>query len=134
MTENKKARILKSIWKEDGEEIKDQYAERNQLVAALSKLFPAYLAIHDENDYLWENDWRNIVFIDLPTGQVSWHIHDSELHLFSHLKFKENKWDGHSYEEKYRRLNELPYKPETASLIYSALDLIMYFIKKEKME
>ena len=61
-----------------------------------------------------------IVFIDLPTGQVSWHIHDSEFPMFDHLQWhprastERNKWysgkkaapiwDGHTTEEKYERL------------------------------
>lgn len=82
------------------------YAERNQLVAALSKQFPASVEQHEGED--WEDDWRNVVFIDLPTGQVSWHIHDSELYLFDHLPKNEGRvWDGHSTEEKYGRLNSL---------------------------
>lgn len=98
---------------------KDQaYWERNQLVAALSKLFPAWLSRHPYDDKNWENDWRWIVFIEIPTmewtgipdnrvdltRQLSWHIHDSELPNFAHLTMKENVWDGHSTEEKYRRL------------------------------
>lgn len=82
------------------------YEERNMLVSALSKLFPSYLAEHQEDED-WEDDWRNIVFIELPTGQVSWHIHDSELKFFSHLEYQENKWDGHNTKEKYRRLGKL---------------------------
>lgn len=80
------------------------YAERNCLVAALSKLFPASLERHPENEP-YEDDWRWIVFIDLPTGQVCWHIHDSELPLFAHLQRNAGrKWDGHDREEKYRRV------------------------------
>lgn len=80
------------------------YAERNCLVAALSKLFPASLERHPENEP-YEDDWRWIVFIDLPTGQVCWHIHDSELPLFAHLQRNAGRtWDGHDREEKYRRV------------------------------
>lgn len=79
------------------------YHERNILVCALTKLFPAYLARHSDEEE-WEDDWRWIVYIDLPTGQVSWHIHDSERNLFDHLEIKENKWDGHNTERKYERL------------------------------
>jgi hypothetical protein len=83
------------------------YSERNKLVAALSKLFPASLERHEGAD--WEDDWRWVVFIDLPTGQASWHIHDSELRQFDHLPNKcGRKWDGHSNEEKYARLAALP--------------------------
>ena len=88
---------------------KDQaYWERNQLVAALSKLYPAWLARHPDEDTTWEDDWHWIVFIEIPTGdadqQLSWHIHDKDLPYFSHLQLRENTWDGHTTEEKYRRL------------------------------
>ena len=104
---------------------KDQaYWERNQLVVALSKIFPAWLARHPEEDKEWEDDWRWIVFIEIPTKelemkyvqggftvkhkrQVSWHIHDSDLPHFSHLQQRLNTWDGHSTEEKYRRLSHI---------------------------
>jgi len=82
------------------------YAERDKLVAALSKCFPSYLAKHPDNPD-WEPDWMWIVFIDTPEGQCSWHIHDSELGMFSHLTVKENNWDGHSTDEKYERLAKL---------------------------
>ncbi len=99
------------------------YWERNQLVAALSKLFPAWLAKHDENDKEWDSDWRTIVYIIIPPEvrgldpegkdfphQLSWHIHDSDVPMFDHLNYDfgyENKWDGHTTEEKYRRLRKI---------------------------
>ncbi len=93
-----------AVRKEERERKDRAYRERDMLVCALSKLFPAYLARHSEEDTSWENDWRWIVYIDLPTGQVSWHIHDSEREMFNHLEVRENNWDGHTTEEKYRRL------------------------------
>ena len=63
------------------------YWERNQLVAHLSKIYPSWLEKHPEEDISWEADWRNIVFIKTPGGQCSWHIHDSELPYFPHLRF-----------------------------------------------
>ena len=85
----------------------DAYKERDMLVSGLSKVFPAYLARHSDDDKEWEDDWRWIVYIDLPTGQVSWHIHDSERAWFNHLEVKENKWDGHNTQRKYERLQAL---------------------------
>lgn len=80
------------------------YSERNQLVALLSKVFPASLERHPEDDKDWEDDWRWIVFINLPSGQATWHIHDSELSLFDHLPREQGqRWDGHSTEQKYER-------------------------------
>lgn len=89
------------------------YSERNQLVAALSKLFPSWMEWHSEEDTSWDNDWRNIIFIELPTGQVSWHIHDSEVSHFQHLTKKVgSSWDGHTTEEKYNRVSALISSPE----------------------
>lgn len=97
------------------------YWERNQLVAALSKLYPAWLEYHKEE----EEGWRWIVFIEIPTKelenkyvqggyevkhkrQVSWHIHNSEITNFGHLPTKRgNAWDGHTSEEKYMRLTHI---------------------------
>ena len=86
------------------------YAERNRLVAALAKCFPAHLCRHEEPGY--EDDWRNIVCIHLPTGQATWHIHDSEVPLFGHLPIEGSHWDGHTTEEKYARLAAVePWRP-----------------------
>lgn len=84
------------------------YKERNKLVAAFTKMamalgHPAQLWRHPE-DEKWEDDWRWIVAIYLPTGQVTWHIHDSELPLFAGLKKALNNWDGHNTKEKYDRV------------------------------
>lgn len=91
------------------------YWERNQLVAALSKLFPSFLTKHPETDKEWESDWRTIVVINLPSredfakgGQLTWHIHDSEIAMFDHLEYVNHfEWDGHTTEEKYRRLRKM---------------------------
>ena len=83
----------------------DAYGERNQLVSFISKLFPASLERHEPSNDDWDDDWRWVVYIDLPTGQVSWHIHDSELPNFSHLSvMRGRRWDGHTVAEKYARL------------------------------
>lgn len=96
------------------------YHERNQLVAFVSAVYPSALGKHDPDDKDWDPEWRNIVYVELPTGQASWHIHDSDLPLFDHIerRFAFNDvvccygggehagsaWDGHSTEENYRRL------------------------------
>jgi len=81
------------------------YLERNQLVALVSKLFPAgtkRTAIEG-----WSDDWHGCVYIDLPTGQASWHYHDSQAYLFEHLPPYVGDWDGHSTEQKYERIAQL---------------------------
>jgi hypothetical protein len=87
------------------------YHERDQLVAAISKLFPSHLLIHPAVDAAWEEGWRTIVCVHLPAGQATWHIHDSERELVAHLEDVNllgcRGWDGHTTEEKYRRLAQL---------------------------
>lgn len=87
------------------------YAERNQCVALIVRMalalgWPAGVRDHeDKPGEAWEPDWRNLVCIDLPTGQVSWHFHDSEKHLLAGLPQYPASWDGHDTAEKYRRVN-----------------------------
>jgi hypothetical protein len=81
------------------------YRERDQLVAALSKIYPSHLAWHEDDD--WEDGWRNIVCIHLPTGQAAWHISNDEIVLFDHLHQQKDHWDGHTTDEKYDRLGAL---------------------------
>lgn len=95
------------------------YTERNRLVAALARLLAresparvgtpavAWLADHDPNDAGWDPEWRTIVFIDGPTGQLSWHLHDSDVLLFDGLPRGPNAWDGHTTPEKYERVARL---------------------------
>lgn len=90
------------------------YDERNRCVAAMAAMaqrlgWPAWLGHHEPaNDPSWDAEWRNVVYIFLPTeGQVSWHIHDRDLPLFAHLhrvRGVDGTWDGHTTEEKYKRL------------------------------
>lgn len=80
------------------------YRECNMCVArmALNRGWTAGIGQHEGDD--WGSDWRNIVFIDLPTGQVSWYIHDSDLPIFGFLPKYLNKWDGHTTDDKYGRV------------------------------
>ena len=47
--------------------------------------------------------------VHLPAGQVTWHVPDAELPWFRHLKMAGSHWDGHTTDEKYQRLNALPW-------------------------
>jgi len=82
------------------------YSERNKLVAALAKFFPGGVLLDEIDD-----EWF-IVYLDLPTGQVSWHFNMSEAGLVEGMRVYRDKWDGHSTEEKYARLAAL--NPEAA--------------------
>jgi hypothetical protein len=94
------------------EQAKDgAYAERNACVAVIARLaldrgWSVGLSDHDGPGPL-DPDWLNVVVIDLPTGQVSWHFHKNELPLFSWLPRYSGTWDGHSTAEKYARCDAL---------------------------
>jgi hypothetical protein len=91
------------------------YFERNLVVLALTKLFPAGIARTEIEG--WDPEWFGCVYIDLPTGQVSWHYHDTQAKLFEHLPAYEKPWDGHTTEEKYDvRLKNLTAHPDTQRL------------------
>lgn len=76
------------------------YHERNMLVAYLATCYPAHLARHPEQEP-WDDDWRWLICVHTPAGQMTWHIHDSAYPLFRWLPARNNDWDGHTTEEKY---------------------------------
>jgi hypothetical protein len=80
----------------------DVYRERDQLVAFLTRIYPSFLAPAPDA----EPGFNWIVYVDTPEGQLSWHVADHEIdEFFKHLnKRMTNPWDGHTTEEKYRRL------------------------------
>lgn len=51
-------------------------------------------------------EWASVLFIDLPAGQVSWHIHESETSWFYFVGAYDGEWDQHTTDEKYRRVME----------------------------
>jgi hypothetical protein len=93
------------------------YNERNRCVAAIARFAinarcDAWIGRHfsdprETTDNPWDPEWMNIVFVELPDGlgQCSWHIHDSDIPLYSFLRRSEKYWDGHTSEEKYERIN-----------------------------
>jgi hypothetical protein len=89
------------------------YLERNQVVAALAKVFPSGMARTAIEG--WSEDWHGCVYIDLPTGQASWHFHDSQAYLFEGLPAYTKAWDGHTTEQKYGRLAALATMPASVN-------------------
>lgn len=87
--------------------LEDCYEERNNLVLALSKIFPSCIGLDSDAEHL---EWSYVVAIDLPTGQVTWHVHADKIDRdFQHLEINPDfVWDGHTTEEKYERLAALP--------------------------
>lgn len=85
------------------------YLERNRCVALIARMARAMgfrVSVTRTAIEGWDEDWHNCVYIQLPTGQVSWHFHDSHMDLFGDLLFRPETWDGHDTEEKYRRVDE----------------------------
>jgi hypothetical protein len=89
----------------------DAYTERNRLVAAFARAGQSLgwtVGVGEHEDKPgedWDPEWRSVVYIDTPEGQASWHVHDSQRWLFNSLPSVAVKWDGHTTEEKYDRLN-----------------------------
>jgi hypothetical protein len=77
------------------------YRERARLIAHLAAVYPSVL-VHGADAA--EPEWP-VLFVTLPTGQASWHISPGDLDLFAHVRVGDGVWDGHSTEEKYRRLD-----------------------------
>lgn len=86
--------------------VQQGYSERNHLVALLTRIWPSGIRKTDIPG--WDPCWHHCVFIDTPAGQMSWHYHDDDAHLFSGLPPYTTPWDGHSTPEKYARLARLP--------------------------
>lgn len=88
------------------------YAERNRVVALLATLAHTRLlgwsaGIRKTAIEGWDPAWHNCVFINTPEGQLSWHYHDREAHLFDHLPAYVAAWDGHTTPEKYLRIERM---------------------------
>ena len=86
------------------------YLERNRVVAALAYVAVRLgwpVAVTRTSIEGWSEDWHSCIYIGLPTGQASWHFHDSHAHLFDGLPRAVVAWDGHTTEQKYERLAAL---------------------------
>lgn len=79
------------------------YRERAHLVAFLTTLYPSVGAYNDP-----EEPEFCVVYVETPAGQMSWHIHPDDMDLFDGICIvDDHRWDGHSTEEKYRKLHNL---------------------------
>lgn len=90
---------------ENSNAIEAVYKERAQCVAALARLAQAlgHAVGFSEDD---ERTGWPVLYIELPTGQVSWHFTASDRAEFA-PDIQDNprlRWDGHSTPEKYARL------------------------------
>ncbi len=84
---------------------KEVYAERNKCIALSARMalkLGLKAGLMDLDVY--DPGWSKVVVIDLPSGQVSWHVPDEELNFFLFLGPYDGKWDGHTTDEKYERV------------------------------
>ena len=85
-------------------ELDAAYRERNAVVAALIRTngWPRWVAMAPDAD-----GWV-IAYAETPQGQVSWHVGPDDFDLFADFPtVAPGGWDGHTTEEKYRRLAAL---------------------------
>jgi hypothetical protein len=84
------------------------YRERAQLVALLAALFSSSRSIDPG-----EPMCPDVVYLETEAGQLSWHLLPVDAQAFlSHVDHvgpdhPAASWDGHSTDEKYRRITEL---------------------------
>lgn len=81
------------------------YRERNILAGLLVKLLPGSgtgidPAIPEGKNY------RHVVFLELPAGQVSFHCRDADFQLLKHLPAYGRPFDGHSKIQAIERLHD----------------------------
>lgn len=90
----------------DTDNINDVYTERAQYVAHVASQHFSRLSVGESPDW-------PIIYIELPTGQISQHISKDDLHFFEGIPWNHDQksdaeiihWDGHSTKEKFDRLN-----------------------------
>lgn len=89
-------------WDDQG--IGSVYTERAHLTALLAAQYPSVLVMGADPD---APNWP-VLYVDLPTGQASWHVSPTDLSLFAHVRRETAPdgpvWDGHTNEQKYGRL------------------------------
>jgi len=83
------------------EMLTEVYADRNrvvQLAAMLAEKLGYRVGLRVDPD---EPDWP-VLFLDLPTGQISWHLSPGDAYPVWDLY--EGEWDGHTNEDKAERI------------------------------
>jgi hypothetical protein len=81
------------------------YRERAHLVALLAALHPSHIGHTDPAAPKWA-----VVTIETPAGQMTWHIAERDMDLFTHVQPTTRicrGWDGHTTDEKYARMRDL---------------------------
>lgn len=85
------------------QELKNVYRERAHLLAFLATITPSVIGETDPHT----PGWPVLTIAGGEQGQMSWHIAPDDVELFAHVPQGEMAWDGHSTDEKYRRLQAM---------------------------
>jgi hypothetical protein len=80
------------------------HSERNMLVALLSKIYPS---VRDIDQKMKKGLYENVIYIQTPLGQISYHIAKDHMEYFEDLEIKKDAWDGHTTEQKKDRVKRL---------------------------
>lgn len=87
-----------------GDVVEALYSERAQCVLAFARAARATgcrigFAVDPDAGPTWP-----VLFVDLPTGQVSWHFTPADRSRADDVGEYSGAWDGHTTEQKYERL------------------------------
>src|SRR5260221_168478 len=88
-------------------QINKVYTERNKLISLVMKLcleLGLEAGISRDPGLPGDDPWGNTVYFEVPSGQCSFHIHDSEMSFFAGLPHYRRAWDGHTTPEKFQRI------------------------------
>lgn len=92
-------------WDDQG--IGTVYTERAHLTALLAAQYPSVIV---EGADPAAPDWP-VLYVNLPTGQASWHVSPADLTIFAHVSRvtapEGPVWDGHTNDQKYERISRL---------------------------
>lgn len=96
------------------------FRERDSMINALSKVWPAHLVRPLAVDPSFGPDYQWSVCIHTPVGMLAWRICDTTLPTYGHLEAQRGELHtdgGHVFKEKYERLSRLPrlWEPEVKS-------------------
>lgn len=84
------------------------YKERDLLIRALSKAYPAHLMRHEGSK---AGHAKPVVCIVHPTvGQLCWTLmggDEQARQMFRHLEWQDNDWDGHNTDDRNERLSAI---------------------------
>jgi len=64
------------------------------LFAKMAQRLGYKVGIGLDNNEHWEPQWRNVLYVEIPEGQFSWHFHPNDFHLIENFPLFNGEWDG----------------------------------------